>query len=134
MIIPSDADLLEVHIAVQEAYPEVPGGMSDTGKLGSIAARPFQDIYGQSKYDTIYRQAACLLEGIIRFHPYPDGNKRTALLAASLFLQANGRRLHIGMDAVDFVVGVAKSGAITEDEIDGLISGIADWLAKRCEP
>ena len=71
------------------------------------------------------------MEGMIRFHPFPDGNKRTALLAAALFLQSNGVRLAIGMDAVNFVVDVARSGAGTEDEVDGLIRRMSRWLEER---
>lgn len=131
MPVPTAAHLLAAHLEIQEEYPAVPGGLADTGRLGSIAERPFRSTYGQRKYVTVYEQAACLMEGMIRFHPFPDGNKRTALLAAALFLRSNGVRLAIGMDAVDFVVDVARSDAGTEDEVDGLIRRMSRWLEER---
>ncbi len=131
MLVPTAAHLLAAHVEIQRAYPAVPGGLADTSRLASIAERPFRATYGQRRYVTIYEQAACLMEGMIRFHPFPDGNKRTALLVASLFLRANGIRLAIGTDAVDFVVGVARSGAGTEDEISEIMHHMADWLKTR---
>lgn len=131
MLVPTGAHLQAAHIEIQRAYPAVPGGLADTGRLDSIAERPFRATYGQRKYVTIYEQAACLMEGMIRFHPFPDGNKRTALLAAALFLQSNGIRLAIGMDAVDFVVDMARSGASTEEEVSNLMRRISSWLEEH---
>lgn len=45
---------------------------------------------GQKFYDDIYEKSAVLFEGIIRMHPFMDGNKRTALLASMTFLKING--------------------------------------------
>ncbi|MCJ1312327.1 hypothetical protein MMC25_006001 [Agyrium rufum] len=48
--------------------------------------------YEQEK--NIFQLAANLSEKIIQNHAYQDGNKRTALIAASMFLKINGYQLH----------------------------------------
>jgi hypothetical protein len=49
-----------------------------------------------------------LMHAIINFHPFVDGNKRVALLAANFYLHWNGYRLKIPKDADDFTIDVAK--------------------------
>jgi len=45
------------------------------------------------KEENIYQLAANLAERIMKNHAYQDGNKRTALLAADMFLKINGYQL-----------------------------------------
>lgn len=133
MIIAPTADhLLEVHRRVRKAHPEsVSAGRIDRGKIEAIVKKPFMEVYGHRRYNTIYRQAACLLEGIIRLHPFADGNKRTALLMTYVFLRSNDICMVVPLDVVRFMVGVAKDEANTEDEIDDLIDRISVWIERR---
>jgi death on curing protein len=62
--------------------------------------------------------------GIIRNHPFPDGNKRTGFLAAYVFLDLNGWELK----ASEFEAVVAVS-ALAAGEMDE--SGFADWLKSK---
>ena len=65
--------------------------------------------------------AAAYGYGISRNHALIDGNKRTAFVAAELFLQLNGRRIEVDdADCVLTMLAVA-TGDITED-------AFADWL------
>ena len=132
IVVPTVDHLLEVHRRVRKAHPKsVSAGRIDRGKIEAIVKTPFMEVYGHKRYDTIYRQAACLMEGIIRLHPFSDGNKRTALLMTYVFLRSNGIYMVVPLDAVRFMVGVAKDEANTEDEIDGLIDRISVWLERR---
>lgn len=107
-------------------------GKIDEGKIKAIVEKPFLALFeSQEKYDTIYKKAACLLEGIIRLHPFPDGNKRTALLAAFSLLQINHYYLVIPQNAVKFLVSVAEDKSANEEDIDELIGRIAKWLEER---
>ncbi len=66
-------------------------GVRDTGLLESALARPLHiSTYGDP---TLYELAAAYAVGIVRNHPFLDGNKRTGLAAADVFLQLNGREL-----------------------------------------
>jgi death-on-curing protein len=68
-----------------------PPGVRDAGLLQSALARPKQlQAYG-NKPDII-EMAAAYTSGIIRNHPFIDGNKRTGFLVGVLFLELNGHR------------------------------------------
>lgn len=49
------------------------------------------------------------MHSIILFHPFVDGNKRAALLAANFYLHWNGYKLVLPKDADEFTIEVAKS-------------------------
>ncbi len=63
-------------------------GIRDPGLLEAALARP-QQIFFYSKPDII-ELAGAYINGIIRNHPFIDGNKRIAIVAGALFLELNG--------------------------------------------
>jgi len=65
-------------------------GVRDLHLLEAAAARPQATFEGKDLYSDIFSKAAALLDSIIRNHPFLDGNKRTAIGAACLFLERNG--------------------------------------------
>ncbi|MER5430797.1 type II toxin-antitoxin system death-on-curing family toxin [Streptomyces sp. NPDC002588] len=80
--------------------------------LVSAVYRPRARMFGRAAYDDLHEQAAALLHAIAANHPFVDGNKRTAWLAAVTFLALHGVDL-AGCDqdaAYDLVIEVA-SGA-----------------------
>ena len=63
----------------------------------------------QEFYPSLFDKAAALLESIIHNHPFVDGNKRTAMLAAGTFLQLNGWELTFdALTVVEFALAVAN--------------------------
>jgi death-on-curing protein len=67
-------------------------GVRDRGLLESALARPHHRwAYEQA---SIFDLAATYAHGIVKNHPFVDGNKRTGFLAAALFLEANGVRFN----------------------------------------
>jgi death-on-curing protein len=68
-------------------------GLRDLSMLLSAIGRPQASFDNQDLYPDLYNQAAALLDSLIRNHPFIDGNKRTGIVAAGLFLQMNGYRL-----------------------------------------
>ncbi len=94
-------------------------GLRDGNLLESALAKPENlAAYGDPDVAAL---AAAYGYGISRNHAFIDGNKRTALVAAELFLQLNGWRLEVDdADCVLTMLAVA-SGDITED-------AFADWL------
>jgi death-on-curing protein len=80
--------------------------------LHSALDRPFNHwYYGE---EDIVRLAGVLLLGIGQNHPFVQGNKRTAFLAAVIFLRLNGYRLDV--DDSDFL------GELIRDAIEGRTS------------
>jgi len=69
------------------------GGVLDLGLLLSAVARPQATFDKQELYPDLYSKAAALLESLIGNHAFVDGNKRTAITSAGLFLHINGYHL-----------------------------------------
>jgi death-on-curing protein len=68
-------------------------GVRDIGLLESAVARPQATFAGADLYPDLFHKAAALMESLARNHPFVDGNKRTAITAAAIFWQRNGRHL-----------------------------------------
>ena len=123
--------VLRLHENLKRDFDIIDGEIKE-GDIQAILDKVIETPYSENvKYDTIYKKAACIVEGLVREHTFPDGNKRTALLAMFTFMQANDHHLVIPLDTIEFLVGVARDEAETEEEIDVLIYEIADWLEAR---
>lgn len=100
-------------------------GVRDAGLLESALAHPQNKLSYET--DDPYELADAYAFGIARNHPFLDGNKRTALHCALLFLKLNGQALPVpSAEMVEQMVKLAE-GALTEDSF-------ATWLrdtAKR---
>ena len=64
-------------------------GIRDRGRLESAMVRPQQNVFGHELYQTVFDKAAAYAHAIIFDHPFVDGNKRTAMAAAFIFLEDN---------------------------------------------
>ena len=94
-------------------------GVRDRDRVESALAAMRQEVFDK---------AAVLLRGIIADHPFVDGNKRTGVMAALVFLNLNGKdtsRL-TDKDYEDFAVKVAVDHLSVED--------IATWLKTHATP
>jgi death on curing protein len=65
------------------------GGVRDEDLLASALARPKQH-FTYAKAPDIAHLAAFYTAGIVRNHPFVDGNKRTGFVLGILFLELNG--------------------------------------------
>ncbi len=97
-------------------------GLRDAGALDSALARARNSWeYGQ---DDLASLAADLAFGIVRNHPFVDGNKRTGWVVARLFLRLNGAQFTSDeMTAIKTVEALA-AGSLSQDEL-------ADWFRQR---
>lgn len=68
------------------------GGIRDEGLLESALARPLQH-HNYAESSTVIEVAAVYCAGIVRNHPFVDGNKRTGFIVCVLFLEMNGYSL-----------------------------------------
>lgn len=99
-------------------------GIRDRGGVESALARPMNLAeYGEPDASAL---AAAYAYGLLRNHGFADGNKRTAWVAARLFLADDGCRLRFDrLEAVRVVEGAA-GGALSEVEL-------AAWFREHLE-
>lgn len=92
-------------------------GIRDMGLVESAVARPQATFGGKYLYLSIFDKTAALLQSLLKNHPFVDGNKRTALTSAGLFLWKNGYRLlNNHKEEVGFAVRV-DNGNLTVEQI-----------------
>lgn len=124
---PSWLTRLAVEIIHDEQLAEHGGapGLRDEGLLESALARP-RNLFAYEKSDDLHDLAAAYAAGMVRNHPFMDGNKRTGFLAAYTFLLMNGHELLAPeAEAVVMTLGLA-SGELPE-------AGYAAWLRERAK-
>ena len=116
----------DVVLAVQERLLAEYGGSAgvrDDALLESALGRP-QNLFAYGK-PTLFDLAATYAHGIIKNHPFIDGNKRAGFMAAFLFLGRNGFDLVADEeDAYEQTLAVAEG---TLDE-----KTYAKWLKENC--
>jgi len=99
-------------------------GLRDEGLLKSALARP-HNLLAYSEQDPDFPQlAASYAHGIARNHPFIDGNKRTALIAARTFLLLNGRDLEASQEDKYLTFMRLAEGVISERQL-------ADWIRQK---
>ena len=81
------ADVLSFHEVMLARFGGLPG-VRDAALLDSAVNRPRQ-LFAYGEPD-LFALAAAVAEGIVRNHPFLDGNKRAGFMAAALFLEVNG--------------------------------------------
>jgi len=85
-------------------------GVRDLEPLLSAIARPQASFDGKDLYPDIFSKAAAFMDSLIRNHPFMDGNKRTGISAASIFLFRNNYRVIASNDEIrDFTLLVTQS-------------------------
>ena len=85
-------------------------GVRDVGLLESAVAMPMARFGGKLLHEDIAAMCAAYLFHISKNHPFVDGNKRTSVLAAEVFLRVNGYVLAASNDELEAItLGVADS-------------------------
>lgn len=115
-------DLLLIHERVIEETGGVKG-ILNPGELESALRRPFSTIEGDEVFPDLLSKISVLIHSIIAFHPFADGNKRTAFVSADVCLRLNGYKIMPSKDADKFFKDIARG----EKDIDD----IKKWLKRH---
>lgn len=101
-------------------------GIRDEGLLESALARP-ANIAAHSSDADLAIFAAAYAYGLARNHPFIDGNKRTSLVTAELFLALNGAEIVVSdPELLDVWLRLAD-GTLSEADL-------ADWIRAGLSP
>ena len=126
MIYLSEKDIVKLNVIQIKRYsPRETIGVIDKNALSMAVNQPRQHIFGKDLYPDEFSKAAVLLINLIKKHPFNNGNKRTAFLAAYVFLKINGFTLTMeNQEVVEFVVNIATY----QGEFDDLKETTTDIL------
>lgn len=105
-----------VHIELMRFLGETHYGVFSRELVASALTRPQQ----AAAYDNadLIQQAATLLYGLIKNHPWVGGNKRTATVLTQLFLKRNGLRIVAPVDDILELVTAVEGDEWRMKEID----------------
>ncbi len=118
----SKRQLLMLHERLIEATGGSPG-LRDEGLLESAIAAPFQSFGGEDAYPSLQQKAARLAYGLVRNHPFVDGNKRIGAHAMLVLLELNGIELEYEQEELaDVILSVAAGDSSYEDLLRWLFS------------
>jgi death-on-curing family protein len=133
-------EVLQIHNQLEMEFaaaadPILPAGVRDAALLDSAVHRAQTSLGGQRKYDTAEGVSAALLHSLIHNHPFFNGNKRTALVAALVSLDRNNILLTSSEHALfRYVLKVAQHGIVPKHwsmRADREVMEIADWIYKN---
>jgi death-on-curing protein len=95
-------------------------GVRDMGLLQSALSRP-QQLHAYGDNPDIIDMAAAYIAGIVRNHPFIDGNKRTGFLLGVLFLELNVARFTATEESAAQAILSLAAGTLDE-------SALVAWL------
>lgn len=113
------------HIELMRHLGETRYGVFSRALIESALARPRQAATYESA--DLSRQAATLLYGLIKNHPWVGGNKRTATALTQLFLNRNRFRINATLTELIELVAAVESDEWRADEVD-------EWLHRHVNP
>lgn len=114
--------ILAIHAEALAEHGGAPG-LRDEGMLESALGRP-QNRFAYEGTTDLIALAAAYAFGIARNRPFADGDKRTAFVAAVLFVEVNGGRVDAPPDEATAAMLSLAAGETSEAEF-------AAWLGAR---
>lgn len=117
-------DVYKIHTEQLAEHGGFPG-VRDKGLVESSLSRP-QNLFFYQK-PSLFDLAAAYAYGIIKNHPFLDGNKRTSFVISVLFLRLNGYGLFTtSLDKITTFLNLAD-GSISEKEM-------SQWFKEKSRP
>jgi len=114
-------DILAIHSDQLSLF----GGPDGTRDVGQLKAAIFRPQAGY--YDDLIGDASALWESLAMYHPFVDGNKRTAIVSTAVFLFLNGVSIVSDDDATwKFTLGAFDRGEFNFENLDA-------WLRQNTQ-
>ncbi|MFN8378316.1 MAG: type II toxin-antitoxin system death-on-curing family toxin [Anaerolineae bacterium] len=110
--------------------PELATGkrkVRDIDLLEAAEQRPLASAFGADAYPELPDKIAALFHSLVRNHPFTDGNKRTATVAALFMAEVNGQHLVWDeTEALELIVGTVETNTDVPE--------LAAWFAAVMQP
>lgn len=100
-------------------------GIRDSNALEISTNRPLQHYSYSDPAPSIFELAAIYCSGIVKSHPFIDGNKRTGFMAAYTFLGINGYQLEASEEEAALQILALADDRLTDEEL-------TLWLQTNC--
>ena len=98
-------------------------GLRDEGMLDSALNAPFQTFGGEGVYPSLQQKAARLCFGLVKNHPFVDGNKRIGAHVMLVFLALNRIELqHTQTELSDIILQLAAGTIQSSDLLDWILT------------
>ena len=98
-------------------------GLRDEGMLDSALSAPYQTSGGEDIYPSLLQKAARLCFGLVKNHPFLDGNKRIGVHIALVFLALNGVELQYSQVELSDVILRLAAGEMEAGDLLHWIRG-----------
>jgi death-on-curing protein len=117
-------DCLAYHESLLERFGGL-SGIRDESSLDSAHNRP-KHLFAYGK-PSVFQMAASYAHGIVKNHPFLDGNKRAGFIAAALFIETNGYRFQAPEEEAVLETLPLAAGETSEE-------AYAVWLERTSVP
>ena len=98
-------------------------GIRDTSLLESALNAPFQTFGDEELYPSINEKASRLCYGLIKNHPFIDGNKRIGVYAMLVFLELNNLNLNFSDEEIINIALKTADSSYSYEDILGILKG-----------
>jgi death-on-curing protein len=115
-------------VLIHELVVNETGGMHgiiNPVALESALSRPFSSFEEKELFPDMWSKIAALIHSLIAFHPFTDGNKRTAFVAAEVILKLNGYHITPAIEHEAFFWAIARGEKSVEE--------IQAWLTRHAK-
>lgn len=109
-------DVVQIHDGMIAAFGGSLG-IRDYGLLESAVFQAQISFGGSRMHQDVYEMAAAYLYHIIKNHPFIDGNKRTGIVVATLFLECQGCEINLSQNEFYKLALDVANSKITKPEI-----------------
>lgn len=108
--------VMSFHDLLLEEFGGLPG-VRDKNLLYSALEAPKASFGGKEMYPSIFEKAAAYLYHLARNHPFNDGNKRTAFIAAQTFMEINHTPIKFKLSLLEQIVVEVAHGKVSKEEL-----------------
>lgn len=124
MKLPNKKRIINLHSDLIKSFGGI-AGIRGENLLDSAVETPFQTFDGQDFYPTLIEKAARLAYGLIKNHPFIDGNKRIGAHAMLVFLERNNVKItYDDEELIKIIFGVADNSLTYEKFLNWLEANI----------